>query len=98
HCRKVIGEFLLSVLTANKTRNILQWSRTVKSVHRNEVRKNRRRELPHVVLHPRGLVLENANRFTSLEKHKSRLVIYVNVVWVKVNPLCVFNQFNGILY
>src|SRR5690606_37129703 len=82
----------------DKTGDVLQGPRPVQSVHRDEVRKHGRLQLPHVLLHPRRFILENAYSFTPLEKFICLFIIYWKIIWIKLNTMTLLHNTHRILH
>ena len=83
HAGDVIFNFLLAVLTRNKLRDIVHWSRTVEGVHGNEILEDRGVQLTQIFLHARRLKLERSHRPSLLIELERHLVIYRYGVEVK---------------
>ena len=61
HHRNVILNRFTSVFTINKIRNIIHRTRTIKSIHGNQVLKSRRLQLTQIFLHTRRFKLERTD-------------------------------------
>ena len=83
HAGDVIFNFLLAVLTRNKLRDIVHWSRTVEGVHGNEILEDRGVQLTQIFLHARRLKLERSHRPSLLIELERHLIIYRYGVEVK---------------
>src|SRR5690606_3704794 len=81
----------------DKTGDVLQGPRPVQSVHRDEVRKHGRLQLPHVLLHARRFILENTYSFTPLEKFIGLFIIYWKIIWIKLNTMTLLHNTHRIL-
>ena len=82
HARNVVGDRLLTVLAGNERRDIVHWSRTVKSVHSDQVLKNRRLKLTQVFLHTWRLKLESTDGASLLIEFIGEIIVDGDVVEV----------------
>ena len=99
HVGEVVGYGLGSVLSANKTRNVLDRTRTVQGIHGDQVAKHRGLEVFEVLLHPGRFVLKDADGVSALKElvgggivERNRLNINLNAVALAHELEAVFDQ------
>ena len=84
------------MFSVDKVRDVFYWPWPVQCVHRNKVSENRWFQIPHIFLHSSTFVLENPNCPSFLKELISLRIIQRNFIWIYVNIISLFNEFQSI--
>ena len=82
HFGQIVFNFFFAVFSFDKLRNVLNWPRTVKGIHGNQIVKLCRFEFFEILLHTNRFVLKNSYRFALLEQFESSGVIQRKLIWI----------------
>ena len=98
HNRNIIDDRCATVLTVDKVRNIVHRSRTIESIHRNQILENRRLQLAKILLHTIGLELECSERMTCTIEVVGLFIVNRNSIDINIYPLCTADILHRILH
>src|SRR3546814_11596045 len=83
----------MAMLTADEARDIFHWAGPVQRVHRDQVAEYGRFQLLHVFLHAGRFILEDSDRFATLEKFIGLSVVYREFIGVEFDTVSMFDNF-----
>ena len=98
HNGDVVLDFLLTILSGNKGRDIIHRTRTVQSIHGNKVLEHRGTEFLEILLHTCRLELERTDSTTFLIELVCQLIVYGERIRIYFYTMCFLNHTAGLLH